>query len=122
MDSFPVPQSRERGGDSRRKDIWDKIAAVTPLVLGLIVTGGAAIFGYLHNARQDKLAEIAALEKLQPKLTSEEPGDHEFAYTAFAALGYGDLALRLIRLRNDEKAADVVNSIKNVDSNLTEQA
>jgi hypothetical protein len=112
----------EQKDKNRSKDLWDKIAAITPIVLGLIVTGGAGVFGYLHNKRQDTLAEITALEQLQPKLNSESPTDRKFAYLAFAQMGYGRFALELIGLRNDNAAADVVSSIKNVDSNLTKQA
>jgi len=107
---------------SDQKDIWDKIAAVTPLTLGLIVSGAAGIFGYVHNARQDKLAEITMLEKLEPKLISEERADQYFAYFAFTAMGYGDVALKFISLREDSGAVQVVNAIKRVDSNLTAQA
>lgn len=107
---------------SNQKDIWDKIAAVTPLALGLIVSGGAGLFGFVHNARQDKLAEITMLEKLEPKLISEERTDQDFAYFAFTALGYGDVALKFISLRDDSGAVQVVNAIKRVDTNLTAQA
>src|SRR5260370_25272143 len=111
-----------RRNHARAKDAWDKIAAITPLVPGLIVSGGAGLFGYLHNARQDRLAEIAALEELQPKLNSRESGVRKFAYLAFAEMGYGKFALQLIGLQDDKAAADVVNSIRKVDSNLTKQA
>lgn len=106
----------------KSKDAWDKLGAITPLILGLIVTGGAALFGAIHNSKQDKLAEIAALEKFQAKLTSADPSDREFGYSAFAALGYQEIALRLIRLQKDRSAEDIVNSIKASNSSLAAQA
>jgi hypothetical protein len=106
----------------RSKDMWDKLGAITPLILGLIVTGGAALFGAIHNSKQDKLAEIAALEKFQAKLNSTDPSDREFGYSAFAALGYEEIALRLIRLQKDRSAEDIVNSIKASNSSLAAQA
>jgi hypothetical protein len=104
------------------KDSWDKLGAITPLILGLIVTGGAALFGAIHNTKQDKLAEISALEKFQGKLNSTDPLEREFGYSAFAALGYEEIALRLIRLRKDRPAEDVVNAIKKSNSSLAAQA
>src|ERR1044072_967105 len=114
--------ARQRRHNAHEKDIWDIIAAITPFFLGVIVSGGVGIFGYLHNVRQDKLAEITALEKLQPKLNSQDFGDREFAYLAFAQMGYGDFALRLIGLRNDNAAIPVVNSIKTMNTGLVNQA
>lgn len=106
----------------KSKDPWDKVAALTPLFLGLIVTGGAALFGAIHNSKQDKLAEISALEKFQTKLNSTDPLEREFGYSAFAALGYEEIALRLIRLRKDSPAEDIVNAIKKSNSSLAAQA
>ncbi len=71
-----------KNNDSQSKDFWDKIAAATPLLLGILVTGGAAVFGVIHEWREDALAEISALEKFQVKLSSDDPLDREFAYTA----------------------------------------
>src|SRR5215475_1932980 len=108
--------------DEKRKDLWDKIGTVTPLLLGALVTGGAAVFGAIHNSKQDKLAEITALERFQPRLNSEDPAEREFGYAAFAALGYEEVALRLIRFRKDREAEAFVASIKRSNSNLAAQA
>jgi hypothetical protein len=106
----------------RSKDAWDKTAAITPLLLGILVTGGAAVFGVIHNSKQDKLAEITALVKLQPMLTAQNAIDREFGYAAFAALGYEEVALRLIRLRKDSEAEAFVTSIKQNNSSLAPEA
>lgn len=108
--------------EKRPKDIWDKWAAITPLVLGLLVSGGAAIFGAIHNSKQDKLAEISALDKFQPRLNSPDPLEREFAYSAFVALGYDEIALRLIRLRKDLDAEGIVQSIKQSNRSLAAEA
>jgi hypothetical protein len=36
----------------RKKDRWNKIASVTPLILGIAVTGVGAFFTQIYNFRQ----------------------------------------------------------------------
>jgi hypothetical protein len=54
----------------KKKDFWDKIASITPLILGIVVTGVGAFFTHIYNFRQLQLNQITALEKLRPLLTS----------------------------------------------------
>jgi hypothetical protein len=67
-----------RDSEEKSKDSWDKPSMITLLVLALIFTGGAALFGAIQNSKQGKLAEIGALEKFQAKLDSADPSDREF--------------------------------------------
>jgi hypothetical protein len=87
--------------EDKRKDLWDKIGAVTPLILGIAVTGVGALFTQVYNFRQLQLNQIEALEKLRPLLTSEKPEEREFGYASFAALGYEDIAIRIVKLKKD---------------------
>lgn len=86
----------------KKKDFWDKIASITPLILGIAVTGVGAFFTQIYNFRQLQLNQITALEKLRPLLTSEKPEEREFGYASFAALGYEDIAIRIIQVKKDE--------------------
>ncbi len=80
----------------KKKGLWDKIASITPIILGIAVTGVGAFFTHIYNFRQLQLNQITALEKLRPLLTSEKPEDREFGYPSFAALGYEDIAIRIV--------------------------
>ena len=90
------------------KDVWDKIASLTPLLLGIAVTGVGAFFTHIYNFRQLQLNQIAALDKFRPLLISEKPDEREFGYAAFAALGYEQVAARIIQLKLDESGRTVL--------------
>ena len=91
----------------KKKDIWDKLPA-TPLLLGVVVTGVGAFFTHVYNFRQLQLNQITALEKLRPLLTSEKSEDREFGYASFAALGYEDIAIRIIQIKKDQSGRTVL--------------
>jgi hypothetical protein len=73
--------------ENKKKDIWDKITAITPLLIGLLITGIGAIFTNIYNFRQLQLNEIAILDKFRPLLISKNPQEREFAYSTFVAVG-----------------------------------
>ncbi len=102
--------------NGKQKDGWDKLAAVTPILLGLLITGIGAIFTHVYNFRQLQLNQLAALDKLRPLLTAENPQDREFAYSSFVALGYEDLAIRLIEINRDQTGRSVLVQLKNTGS------
>lgn len=86
----------------KKKDFWDKIASITPLILGIAVTGVGVFFTHIYNFRQLQLNQITALEKLRPLLISDKAEDREFGYASFAALGYEDIAIRIVQIKKDE--------------------
>jgi hypothetical protein len=88
--------------DVKGKDLWDKIGSLTPLLIGLAVTGVGTYFTNIYNFRQLQLNQVEALDKMRPLLASEKVEDRTFAYSAFAALGYEDLAIRMIRVQHDD--------------------
>jgi acyl carrier protein len=96
----------------KKKDLWDKISSVTPLVLGIAVTGVGAFFTQIYNFRQLQLNQIAALEKLRPLLSSEKAEEREFGYASFAALGYEEIAIRIIQLKKDQSGRTVLVELK----------
>lgn len=88
--------------DEGKKDFWDKLSALTPLILGLAVTGLGAIFTQRFNEHQLQLNKIEALDKLRPLLSSSKPEERAFGYTAFSSLGYEKIAIQIIALNKDE--------------------
>lgn len=95
-------------GQEKRKDLWDKISSITPLVLGVAVTGIGAFFTQVYNYRQLQLNQVTALEKLRPLLTSDKAEDREFGYASFAALGYEDVAVRIIQIKKDQSGRPIL--------------
>jgi hypothetical protein len=104
------------------KDFWDKISSITPLLIGFFVTAVGTYLGQLHNLRQDKLAEVNALEKFQHLLESNDPVQREFGYASFAALGYEQLAIKLSSLTRDQAAKTILESIKQSNPSLASEA
>ncbi|HMY97961.1 MAG TPA: hypothetical protein PL000_20615 [Anaerolineales bacterium] len=95
----------------QRRSWIETLSSLTPLILGLLVTGVGATFTQIYNYRQLQLNQLAALDKFRPLLTSEKPEEREFAYASFAALGYDELALKMISLKNDGAGRAVVQDI-----------
>jgi len=90
---------------------YDVLVSLTPLILGVCVTGIGALFTQVYNNRQLQLNQLSALDKFRPLLVSENPYDREFAYASFVALGYEDLALKLMRLKQDSAGRPIAQSI-----------
>jgi hypothetical protein len=95
-----------------KKTWYEILSALTPLIVGVCVTGVAAIYTHLNNSRQLQLNQITALDKFRPLLVSDNDADREFAYASFAALGYEQLALKIIRTKRDTAGRAVVEGIK----------
>lgn len=96
-----------------RKKPWHEIlVALTPLILGLAVTGVGAFFTQVYNYRQLEVNQLNVLDKFRPLLVSENPFDREFAYASFTALGHEQLALKLIQMKQDSAGRSVAQQIK----------
>ena len=106
----------------KHKDLWDKIASITPLVLGIAVTGMGGLFTQVYNYRQLQLNQITALDKLRPLLSSEKPEEREFGYASFAALGYEEVAVRIIQIKTDQSGRTVLVELQKSSSNPQLQA
>lgn len=99
--------------DSPIKKPWyEVLATLTPLIVGVCVTGVGAFYTHVNNSRQLQLNQITALDKFRPLLLSESNADREFAYASFAALGYESLALKIIQTKQDPAGRAVAEDIK----------
>lgn len=97
---------------AKKKPWYEVLAALTPLILGLCITGVGAFFTQVYNFRQLQVNQLNALEKFRVLLVSEDPYDREFAYASFAALGHEQLALKLIQIKQDTAGRSVAQEIK----------
>ncbi len=98
--------------EAKKKPWYEVLAALTPLILGLCVTGVGAFFTQVYNFRQLQLNQLSALEKFRSLLVSENAYDREFAYASFAALGHEQLSLKLIQIKQDTAGRSVAQEIK----------
>jgi hypothetical protein len=78
-----------------KKDFWDILSAIGPLVAGLIVSGIGAVFTYNYNQRQIEIQEVQTVEKFFPHLLSDNQESKELAILAISSLGNTKLATEL---------------------------
>lgn len=105
-----MPAETESGAPHTKRWV-EVLAALTPLILGLCITGVGTLFTQVYNHRQLQLNQLNVLDKFRPLLVSDNPFDREFAYASFAALGYEDLALKLMQLKQDSAGRAVAQGI-----------
>lgn len=93
-----------------RKDIWDKIAALAPIISGLLifVTGGWFTFSY--NQQQLKLQEIQTIEKFIPHLTGNEQSK-KAAILAISSLTDAELASKVAAIFASRGTVSALQSI-----------
>lgn len=106
-----------------KKAWYEILIALTPLIVGVGVTGVGAYFTQVNNYRQLQANQLAALDKLRPLLISDNPFDREFAYASFVALGHEQLALKLMRLKQDSAGRAVAQRMQaDAGSDMQDQA
>lgn len=112
---------------SDRKPWYEILVSLTPLILGVFVTGAGVIFTNSYNQRQLELNEennkqqmqmnqINMMDKFRPYLISSDAVEREFAYASFATLGQERLALRLMNIKNDSAGRSVAENIEQTSS------
>ncbi len=92
------------------KSWYQILASLTPLIVGICVTGVGTFYTYQNNQQQLQLNKISALDKFRTLLTSENESEREFAYASFAALGYEELAFKIIKTKRDTAGNSVVQA------------
>ncbi len=55
-----------------KKDFWDRLGAIAPLISGLLIAGTGVYCSYSFNQQQLKLQEIQTIEKFIPHLLGSE--------------------------------------------------
>ncbi|NTW54405.1 MAG: SPOR domain-containing protein [Chlorobaculum sp.] len=96
---------------SSRKSWWEVLSALTPLILGLCVTGTGIFFTQIYNFRHLQLDQITLIYKFRDDLASVDPFKRQFAYASIAALGYKEFALNLIDINSDSAGRNVAQAV-----------
>ncbi|MCH7496511.1 MAG: hypothetical protein IH971_01505 [Candidatus Marinimicrobia bacterium] len=80
---------------------WEILATLTPLIIGLGVTGLGTFATFVYRTQEIQLTQLKVLNEWRSMLQSDNAQDRSFAYNAFVALGYESLVRKLVLANND---------------------
>lgn len=129
---------------SNGKPWFEILGVLSPLIIGVVVTGGASYFGSRFNERQLEISkdnndkqlalnsqnvqqqmqinQISMLERFRPYLLSSDASEREFAYASFSILGQEELALRIMKIKGDIAGKPVALDILQTGSTAARKA
>ena len=94
------------------------LSKLTPLILGLLVTGAGT---WYFQSKQTQLDQINALNSFRELFSSASATDRAFAYEAFVALGYEEMAIKLCRAAKDPSCRSAIGAVATVSATGSEQ-
>lgn len=108
----------EEKSDIMKKDFFDKLSSLS----GVFIAIAGFMATFIYNGNQVKIqeqktnseikaTEVELLEKCMKYVTSENPKEREFGYAVFSNMGYQELAVNLIDIKQDAAGINVVRSI-----------
>ncbi len=93
-----------------RKDIWDKIGAIAPIVSGILIFGAGWLFTYAYNEQQLRLQEVQTIERFIPHLMGSEQSK-KAAILAISSLTNPELAARFASIFASSGTVSALQSI-----------
>lgn len=93
-----------------RKDRWDRVGAVAPILSAIIIASGGAWFTTIYNQQQLKLQEIQTIEKFFPHLTGDEKSK-KAAILAISSLTDAKLASNVAAIYASEGTVSALEQI-----------
>lgn len=93
-----------------KKDSWDKIQCIAPILSGLLIGGFGAFIGYSYNQQQIKLLEAETIEKFIPHLAGNEK-TKKAAILAMSSLTNAEIAAKMASLFASEGTVSALESI-----------
>ena len=117
--------SKEIKSEKKKKDIWDKISAISPLMSGVVVASVALYFTLTFNARQNqrdsdikvkgnRINELEAFVKYIPLFATGSEREKKLAVEVFIAAGYDSLANRFTQLDQSPGAVAGIAKVASV--------
>jgi hypothetical protein len=102
-----------------KKDRWyDIVNKLTPIVIGICVTGLGIVFEHTYHEKEiqlskinTQLSQLKALNDFLPHLKSENSSERAFAYEAFVALGYEDLMIKIVTATKDPSGRPALQTV-----------
>lgn len=99
-----------------KKDKWDKLQAVAPIVSGVLISSMAGYFTFSYNQQQLHIQEIQTIEKFIPHMLGSEKSK-KAAILAMSELTNTALAARFASLFASEGTVSALKSIAKSSSN-----
>lgn len=99
-----------RANAQPRKDGWDKLQCLAPIISGFLIGGFGAFIGYTYNQQQIKLQEAEAIERFIPHLAGNER-TKKAAILAMSSLTNTGLAAKMASLFASEGTVSALQSI-----------
>lgn len=93
-----------------RKDRWDRLGAIAPIISAVIIASGGAWFTAIYNQQQLKLQEIQTIEKFFPHLTGDEKSKRA-AILAISSLTDAKLASNVAAIYASEGTVSALEQI-----------
>lgn len=94
-----------------QKRWWEVFVALTPLIIGLGVTGVGTYATAVYRNQEIQLTQLKALNEWRGLLNSEKPQERAFAYEAFVALGYEALVVKLVKSNQDPAGRNALSTV-----------
>lgn len=93
-----------------KKDAWDKISAVAPIISGAMIFLAGGYFTFSYNQQQLRVQEIQTIEKFIPHLTGSEQSK-KAAILAISSLADARLAGKIAALFASQGTVSALKSI-----------
>lgn len=93
-----------------RRDFWDKLGAISPILSGLLIASGAFMCTYSYNQQQVKLQEAQTIEKFIPHLMGNETSKR-MAILCLKSLVNTDLAAKYAAMFPSEGTLSALKQI-----------
>lgn len=103
-----------------KKDFWDRVAAIAPILSGSIIALGGAYFTTIYNEQQLKLQEVQTIERFIPHLLGDEKSKRA-AVLAISSLGNAKLAARVAAVFASPGTVSALESMARNDRNSTDR-
>ncbi|MDZ4834637.1 MAG: hypothetical protein SGJ27_12735 [Candidatus Melainabacteria bacterium] len=109
-------QLSDSNSQSRRRDFWDKLTAISPILSGVAIALSALLCTYQYNQQQIKLQEAQTVEKFIPHLMGNDTSKR-MAILAMKTLVNTDLAAKYAAMFPSEGTLSALKTIaKNGDN------
>lgn len=92
------------------KDVWDKVAAIAPIVSGALIFAMGGMCTYNYNQQQLRLQEIQTIEKFIPHLMGNEQSKRA-AILAISSLTNAELAGKFAQIFASQGTVSALQSI-----------
>ena len=112
-----IAEAEKRG----RKDVWDRLGAIAPILSGTIIALGGAWFTVQYNNQQLRLQEVQTIEKFIPHLLGDEKSKRA-AVLAISSLTDAKLAARVASIFASPGTVSALESIAENDTSTDRKA